>query len=394
MATMSLGAVFLMVALVITVGGPVRLFVRFRQEWNRGPARTYLFVSFFFLFALSLSLIVARIWPIQIGTTTVNVLFPNDWAKSWYFIFPLMVAVAIRSLSPRSRNKVLKIWLGSAGVLSAIGLFQFFTGWPRPQMIPSFRPYYHATLFLGHHLSLASIFIFPFFASFDFATRKKGESPLGWNKTRWVILSIVLLICLFLSFSRMLWISLPIGILAFLLFRLHGKFRIGLIAVAILGIVGTASLPTVQKRMKDSLGVQERFDLWEANLFFFKQRPLTGAGFKKNHDLSGSYLFQKYPEKENVFSGHAHNNLLDFLGSMGIMGVIAFVFWSALAFQMAWNSRKIPESFGLGLFVAWGVFHLNGLTQVNFWEAKVMHQMMWMIGWSIVWMGTLKDQES
>ena len=31
------------------------------------------------------------------------------------------------------------------------------------------------------------------------------------------------------------------------------------------------------------------------------------------------------------------------------------------------------------------VFHLNGLTNLNFWEGKVTHQLFWMLGWLLVW---------
>ncbi|MBU6376699.1 MAG: hypothetical protein KGQ59_11925, partial [Bdellovibrionales bacterium] len=31
------------------------------------------------------------------------------------------------------------------------------------------------------------------------------------------------------------------------------------------------------------------------------------------------------------------------------------------------------------------VFHLNGLTQVNFWEGKVQHQLFWVVAWVLFW---------
>jgi hypothetical protein len=49
---------------------------------------------------------------------------------------------------------------------------------------------------------------------------------------------------------------------------------------------------------------------------------------------------------------------------------------------MTW---KTSNAFGIGrgLFCAWIVLHLNGLTQVNVWEGKVEHQMAWALAWAL-----------
>ena len=50
------------------------------------------------------------------------------------------------------------------------------------------------------------------------------------------------------------------------------------------------------------------------------------------------------------------------------------------------GGTRAEPGFAWGLLCAWIVFQLNGLTQVNFWEGKVMHQMMWAVAWSFVWL--------
>ena len=57
--------------------------------------------------------------------------------------------------------------------------------------------------------------------------------------------------------------------------------------------------------------------------------------------------------------------------------------------------RNDPERAPLakGWACAWIVFHLNGLTQVNFWEAKVQHQMAWVIAWSLLFAGMPKESD-
>jgi hypothetical protein len=81
------------------------------------------------------------------------------------------------------------------------------------------------------------------------------------------------------------------------------------------------------------------------------------------------------------------------LGSTGVIGLLAWLIWNAV-----WVGLLIPAKargyvegvgkgpyFGRALLCTWLVFQLNGLTQVNFWEAKVLHQLTWATAWLLVW---------
>ena len=132
---------------------------------------------------------------------------------------------------------------------------------------------------------------------------------------------------------------------------------------------------------------------------FLKQRPLTGVGWHHNQELSGFYLMDKF-KTGDVFSGHAHNNFLDRLGSQGSFGALAWLAWCVSVIWLLLRQRKTNEPgpegesyasldrtkivFSRGLVCAWFVFQINGLTQVNFWEAKVEHQLAWVIAWSLL----------
>jgi hypothetical protein len=67
---------------------------------------------------------------------------------------------------------------------------------------------------------------------------------------------------------------------------------------------------------------------------------------------------------------------------MAWLGWVTFILASLI--QNA-RSRVTPLSFPAGLFSAWIVFLINGLTQVNFWEGKVLHQVMWTVGLTLLW---------
>ena len=83
---------------------------------------------------------------------------------------------------------MLQTWIITLAVLSAVGVIQYFSGWPQAAEDPEARRNrYHATILLGHHLSVASILIFPFFAALDFLKeggRGRKLLPSGFSSQR------------------------------------------------------------------------------------------------------------------------------------------------------------------------------------------------------------------
>lgn len=383
MAPMSLGAVLLLLAILWEFGGAGRAGVAAAQ-WVREEVqcKRYLKFSLAFVGVCLLSLLAAAIKPMGYGGHFVEIKFWSDVSKIWYFFWPIVIGLGLRRLSVQEHHRVLRTWFLAFGVLSVLGVVQYFTGWPRPQGIPGNEGRYHATLFLGHHLSVASIWIFPFFMSLDLWANKNLRLNMHCFET--VLLSLSGGATLFLTYSRTLWLALPLGIFLWILLTLPRK-KAG-IAALILGItcIIAAMNHQIQVRLHDAMGVGTRQDLWEANLAFLRARPWLGGGWRHTIELSGYYLQEKYPGA-SVFSGHAHNNLIDALGSTGFLGAGAWIAWSGFVFMLAWSVGKKVQRFpfGMGLFCAWVVFHINGLTQVNFWEGKVEHQMMWVLGWML-----------
>jgi O-antigen ligase len=364
--------------------------------FSKPIGRSYLWSSFALLIACVFSLIFSSLDPLSFGGYHSQVHLIADSAKLWYFFWPLILVFAISKITPAQRLQVLRAWLITFVLLSAFGIVQYFIGWPRFQPIPGLEGHSATTLFLGHHLSVASVFIFPFFVLLDFlrqAPRSNvtvGKSPVlpVWVLSLGAVFGFATLM---LTFSRTEWVALPIGILVWMLWALPppGKSGKKVRVFAVLGILIAGGLcsqiPEVKYRLTNQMGVHERQDLWEANWEMFKQRPLTGVGLKHNQELSGFYLMEKY-HATDVFSGHAHNNILDFLGGTGLIGLLAFLVWWFFIFKWTLRPgvRVAGYNLSAGFFCALLVFQLNGLTQVNFWEAKVQHQLMWSIAW-ILW---------
>lgn len=385
MAAMSYGALMLALALVFCSGGPALFFKLFCKELEKKESRFYFWISFALTLACAISLIFAHYFPLKYGSFQVEVHFLKDMAKCWYLFWPLPLAMGLRLLPQSSQNRIIQFWLLFFGLLSLLGVFQHFWGWPRPQMIPGHEPFYHVTLFLGHHLSVSSIYIFPFFISLLLIFALRPEDHFGLPRWILVVISLLGFIALFLTYSRMLWIALPVGLLFCILWVVPSKWKWVICGAVFSILMILAQLQPLQKRMQNALGVESRYHLWDANLEFFKARPLTGSGWHHNLELSGYYLQNKLIA-EKVFSGHAHNNFLEMLGGTGALGLLTWLLWCSFIFWILWRVRhSTGPIFSKGLICAWTVFHLNGITQVNFWESKVLHQIMWMTAWILVW---------
>lgn len=390
MAPMSIGAGLVMLSLLWDARGAGGIRESFRSEYALPASRIYVHLSLFLFFACALSLVVAHFSPLVVAGHVAKVEFGRDLRKAWFLIWPFLIAIGLRAASMEERRKILLAWLFAAGALSLLGIAQVFTGFPQVQYVPNFgNTIHHATIFLGHHLSVASIFLFPFFASLEGAFAKHPPFPrklLG-------VIALLTGMLLFATFSRAVWLALPAGIVVFTLLRLHGKRRWIFLSVLVLAVSGASRMPFVYERMIQMDGKSTRYELWEAHFSFFKERPLTGAGWKLGQEYSGYYLEAKHPEANGVFAGHAHNNFLEMLGGTGLLGAAAWLLWCAWIFRESYRERKRSTSSGPGLvfatawIAAWISFHLNGLTQVNFWDGKCLHQAAFSIGWLLLWRG-------
>lgn len=346
--------------------------------------------------ACLLSLVVAKLSPIVYAGHAPDITV-HGFLKIWYLLCPGILAVVFLSASRPIEiiKQVRRAWWIATIALSGVALVQFFTGWPLAQPIPTNPGRYHAILFFGHHLSTSSILIFPTFVALAHAIGKQVRTRTV-DRFAWAT-GLAGLLILFLSYARAAWLSVPIGIM--LLFFRYLSRRVGFIAILALAIILALSsqLSLVKERVENTMGITDRLRLWQANIDFFKHNPVTGIGWLKTQEMSEFYFKQNFPDHyHEYFWGHAHNNFFEMLGGTGLVGVAAFMAWSGFTFWLAFRTSR-PEVFAFapdamietraelndlayGLGVALVLLHINGLTNVTFWEGKVMHQQMFAVG--------------
>ncbi len=396
MATMSIGAGILGACILLDRGGPRRLLQEIKLCFHHSVwFRSYLWSSFFLILACIVSLASARFYPLQFSGLSAKVVWPKDLAKMSYFLLPILFLIGWRRLDESQFRKCIQGWVISFGVFSTIGIPQFFSGWPRAQQNPLLPGFYHPILFLGHHLSVASIFIFPFFATLELIGQKLKSEKIGLSRGFLLYSLLCGLFVLILSYSRTLWVALPIGITVWILGRI--SIKKALVAISLLFLVAGAAwqTPYVQSRLQNPMGVSDRIELWKANWIFFQNRPIFGVGLLKNHELSYYYFRWLHPNQYDFFTGHAHNIYLEVLAGLGIFGAIAWLFWIGWVFFALKTALRSPSqlNFAYGILCAWIVLMMNGLTQVNFWEGKVLHQIMWSVGLTLFWIVQKKSND-
>jgi len=363
---MSIGIGVLLAFAFYAFGGPLPFFKHLKLQAKHPELRRYLRATNFLTLACLISLIFAWLMPVEIAGENSKVNFIRDMWKAWYFYWPLVTVSCLLALSEGSRKKLFQIFFGVFGIVCVIGCFQYFYGWPSPQQIPGTNRF-HVTGFPGFHLSFASIAIFPFFLVLSEVIDQKWISrPVA------IAISIVGLAAIFGTFARQVWISLPIGLFIFIVLRLPKRVAIAAALAGVLSVVALSQVPAIRTRAMTDIGIKDRLSLWQINTEFFKMRPLTGVGFRHNLPMTSAYYRQNHPEITSPFVGHAHSNFFEFLGGLGLIGVAAYFFWTYTTLSQAYRV-------GAAFFAAWVVFHLNGLTQVNLWESKVLHSMMWSI---------------
>ena len=370
--------------------------------------RSYRFWALALLITCWGSLLITKFFPYAYAGHDPEVTI-HGFLKIWYLVIPailLMVFETVSKTSTFSFLSLVKPWWWLTLAFFFVALIQYFTGWPLPQAIPDSVHRFHATLFFGHHLSTASIFIFPTFTALAVAlgsiTRKKkyGFITPHTLSPQWALLvGIAGFLVLFLSYARTAWIAILIG--AFLLIKkylTHVTRKQWVLAALLITLTGgaLAQIPVIHARVQKLYGINDRVELWKANIDFFTHRPITGIGWLKTQEMSEFYFKQIDPDHyQEHFWGHAHSNFFEMLGGTGLIGLFAFLGWSlftlrfahrlATRFELRALTEKSSASQGLdffysdfarGIFIALILLHFNGLTNVTFWEGKVMHQQM------------------
>jgi len=365
--------------------------------WQKGGRETlrevfstpYSWFSLALFLACLISLLAAIAFPV-VGTQEGPKLL--SLKKFHFFLIPPLVAAGFLGTSDRlEEHPFWKGWALTGAIMGIVAMLQFFGRDLFPEEWLNSRFFrsagttgrFHGQGLMFFHLSFASCMCFvasTTWARVVFPRRMDSMRTRVFYGTAAALASLGV----FFSYSRISFFALAIVVLALGFLRKPVWGLIVFLFIAIAGIGVWQSSDSFRQRFtQNQSGNLQRIWMWESAWAMFEMRPLTGVGFSRTGEISPWIMKNKIKDYAG-FTSHAHNNFLDMLGATGAIGFSAFLLWWGFLFWVLAKAfqRAPPEERWLPVaaFVSFLSFHINGITQVNFWDAKSEHTLMIWVG--------------
>src|SRR5690606_31853812 len=111
-----------------------------RSLWKHRPMRLYLWGVVVWSITVFISLFWREIHPLSYLPGEVHETGWNGLFKLWMFLLPPAWFITLKKLTSSQREKLFFVFWVSFAFFAVIGLAQYFTGWPRPRLIPGSNP--------------------------------------------------------------------------------------------------------------------------------------------------------------------------------------------------------------------------------------------------------------
>ncbi|MEI6079106.1 MAG: O-antigen ligase family protein [bacterium] len=254
------------------------------------------------------------------------------------------------------------------------------------------------------YLTYVNVFQFHFFIILSFVVLGKMGSKLRFFL---ISLAILLLASFIFSGGRAIIVAISIGFIV-QLFISYRKlpYIIALLAIMAGSYIAFKTSPYAMDKVKltindrNQLGDDWRFHFWKTHLAMFKDHPIKGVGYEMNEPLTGMYYKKLGITDPKYFAGHSHNIIVQMLAGTGLLGTIPFLILWAMIFYMSFQAFNTAVKQGdwyntalcHGLIGGFVSFWVNGMTQWNFGDFEVTHNMMFFIAVAgYVWLKQRQD---
>jgi O-antigen ligase len=275
----------------------------------------------------------------------------------------IVYALASMLREERDQKRAVAVLLASAGVVGAIGVVKVFLGWIDANNRLGVFQFYMTTAGV---MMIASLLLLPFVVHPGTPRRVRFAAALA-------LLPVVF--SLYATVTRGAYLAVAAGAVAVAVIR----NRMLLIPLAALILLSVAFAPPfVESRIRSIVDLQHpenasRLMVWTASARIVAEYPVLGVG---DIDLGG--LFRKYaPPGYPDLWGHAHNNALQFLATLGVLGFAAVLWMFVRMWTAAWRvHRAVRDEWFAGSVAlgALGVFvgvQVHGLTEWSFGDQEV-----------------------
>lgn len=330
----------------------------YSREWRSVLSRTW----FWPLLALLAINLLGMLWT-QDTARGIELLVKLKWA---------LFTLAGASLPWNRTHFILLVRLFLAGIVvnAMIGGLQWLHLYPWRIMNPADGPVgYTDRIFLSMTLTSALLWI-----AYDL--KNKVVLPRALN----IALALIFFIQLVTAGGRAGHLSFVLLFPVAMWMLYPGRWRRWAMAVVVVGIVGLAMAPQVQKRIMDArtdlqqyqagnaeTSVGLRLVFWEGALMMAQEHPLLGVG-TGDYKIEMDRLHQIHaiPDTPSVrVSDHPHNSYLAYLADLGLIGLLIFLWFLWTATLEAWRHREQATAWFKLIYM--GIFLLGSFTDTLIW---------------------------
>jgi O-antigen ligase len=199
-----------------------------------------------------------------------------------------------------------------------------------------------------------------------------------------ILLSVPVLLSLYLTYSRNAILGLFAGLLV-IGFARNKYFLAGFIIILVLFLLFAPM--AVKGRLLSIVDfnhptIESRFIMWETGVKIIKDNPLLGIG-----DTDIKPVYAKYKKIELHGEGsHLHNNFLQILASIGIIGFVSwcltmiYIFYRQLKIYVLTKKNEVLSSLVIASIASMVAFQISGLTEWNFGDFEFAAVLWFMLG--------------
>jgi O-antigen ligase len=217
---------------------------------------------------------------------------------------------------------------------------------------------------------------------------------------RWVVScgTILLVVGIFLSFSRIAWFGAGLALASFFFYNIYKKSYQKALTIVLIGLVSCGTIwgfygKLLENRVfefkpsSNSIVLRESFNQMAFEVF--KNKPLLGVGI-------GNYIptLEEKVALEPWQYQPAHNIFLHLATEMGLVGVGFFLLLMYVCLRSTWNKRKILIGFTfLALGITFGIMSLFDHYFVTIQQGRLMFFAVLGFMWTVSNINLENDQQ-